>query len=87
MQVRIIGYLLVAIAAAACGTANSTDSEGLNDDPLAERKDDAGRKCRPAAPGEHSPCGKGDHGKSDAGHGDDDDDDDDDDKEDGGKKK
>jgi hypothetical protein len=97
MEFRTISYLLIALAAAACGnaadsTANMEDN--LNGGSTAESKPDGGRDCRPSAPGERSPCAKGDpgngpgdHGRSDAAKGHDGDDDDQGDKKDGGKKK
>jgi hypothetical protein len=95
MEFRTISYLLIALAGAACGNAaDSTASmeDNLNGGSTAESKPDGGRDCRPSAPGERSPCAKGDpgtgdHGKSDAAKGHDGDDDDDGDKKDGGKKK
>jgi hypothetical protein len=94
MQLRTISFLAVlTLAASGCGTA---PTDNVNESVDEAKKTDAGRDCRPSAPGAPSPCAKGgpggDHGgqgKSDAGkgHGDaDDDDDDDDDDEDGGRK-
>lgn len=92
MRLRNVCFLVVTLAAGACGTS---PGDNVSENADEARKADAGQKCRPPAPGDPSPCAKGgagnDHGggKADAGKGrsdGDDDDDDDDDREDGGKK-
>ena len=96
MQLRTISYLLVALAAGACGTASDSTASTTLDNAGSSSKPDA-EACRPSAPANlrRAPraVGDDDHGKSDAGKGhadgdddDDDGDDDDDEHEDGGKK-